>query len=91
MRKNYLISYESIEVKKMSSLKFIRWNDALKHYKNLLDEAVQEGKKVNTAYQKYLKANPHKKEKFELKAKRKKYTDRILELIDEGYERYTGK
>jgi len=75
----------------MSSLKFIRWNDALKHYKKQLDEAVKRGKKVNTAYQKYLKANPHKEEKFKLEADRKRYTERILRLIEEGYERYTGK
>lgn len=75
----------------MSSLKFIRWNDALKHYKKQLDDTVKVAKKVNTAHQKYLKANPHKAEKKELAQKRKKYTDRILRLIDEGYERYAGK
>lgn len=67
-------------------LKYIQWQDSLQHYKKLLDKIVKDAKSVNTAYQKYLQANPYKEEKKVLAKKRKEYTDKILKLIEEGHQ-----
>lgn len=75
----------------MDAMKYMRWSDALKYTKKSLDECVRDAKKVNTSYQNYLSANPYKNKKKELEERRKKLTSRILELIEQGGDRYDGK
>ena len=75
----------------MDAIKFMKWSDALKYTKKNLNDIVEKQKKINSAYQKYLTANPHKEEKKKYEDVRAKLTARILELAEQGYERYDNK
>ena len=71
--------------------KYMRWQDSLKHNKKMLDEITKETKKTNTEYQKYLLKNPFKEQKTLLANRKKKFIDRIMELVEQGVEKYDGK
>lgn len=72
-------------------MKYMRWKDALDYNNKYLDEATRESKKTNSAYQNYLQDNPYKQKKKELEEKKQKYTNRIIELSKQGYDKYDGK
>ena len=71
--------------------KYMRWSDSLSYTKKSLNELTLELKKTSTAYQKYLKSNPHKEKKVLLESKKKKAIERILTLVEQGAEKYDGK
>lgn len=75
----------------MNVQKYLRWKDSLDHYNRLLDDVVREHKPINTNYQKYIKANPYKKRKDELKKLREEYTAKIIHLSKLNYEEWNGK
>ena len=68
--------------------KYLQWQDALQHYKKLLDSVVKDAKSVNTNYQKYLQDNPFKDKRKLLAEKRKQYTKKILDLVEQGHTNY---
>lgn len=79
-----------IIIKMSDAMRYIRWKDALTHYKNLLNEVTVEAKTVNSSYQKYLKDNPYKEKKNKLEKKKREYTKKILDLVEEGDQNYKG-
>lgn len=68
--------------------RFIRFQEALQFEQNKLKELVEKAKKVNSSYQMYLRENPYKEDKNTLEKQRKKITEKILGLIEQGYEKY---
>lgn len=68
--------------------RFMRFQEALQFERNRLKEIVEQAKKVNTSYTLYLRDNPYKEDKSKLQKRRKEVTEKILELIDLGYEKY---
>jgi hypothetical protein len=75
----------------LDAQRYMRWKDALDYNNKYLEENIREGRKVNTGYQEYLKANPYKTKKNELKKQKQKLIDRIIELTKQGYDKYDGK
>lgn len=71
--------------------KFLRYQDALKHYKKQLDGYISQRGKIQTAYVRYLADNPHKQEKKDINEKIEQTKERIMKLIDIGWENYDGK
>jgi len=71
--------------------RYMKWKDALDYNNKMLDDVVKQSKVTNTAYQNYLKKNPHKNLNTELKQRKEKLIKRIIELTRQGYERYDGK
>lgn len=81
----------SNEVKMIEAQRYMKWKDALDYNNKMLDDVVKQSKVTNTAYQNYLKKNPHKNLNTELKQRKEKLIKRIIELTRQGYERYDGK
>jgi hypothetical protein len=71
--------------------KYMRWKESLDYNNNLLEKTVAECKGVNTSYQKYMVQNPYKLKRKELKEKKDKIIERILQLAKQGVDGYDGK
>lgn len=68
--------------------RFMRFQEGLQFEQNKLKELVEQAKKVNSSYQMYLRDNPYKEDRKKLSQKREEVTEKILKMIETGYEQY---
>ena len=68
--------------------KWKRYEEALRFERNKLKEDVEKYKMVNADYTAYLNDNPYKEDRKKLAKRKEEHTQKILELIDTGYEKY---
>ena len=68
--------------------KWKRYEEALQFERNKLKEDVEKYKMVNADYTAYLNDNPYKEDRKKLAKRKEEHTQKILELIDTGYEKY---
>jgi hypothetical protein len=59
--------------------------------RNALDEAVKQSKIINTKYQNYLMANPHKEERKALTKEVENLQDKLINVIPDKYNVGGGK
>jgi len=64
----------------MSYQQYIKYCDALKYQKKILDETIEKHKKISTKYQNYLKDNPYKEDYLNGLRKIEKLRNKIIDL-----------